>query len=206
MKHFDIAVYYRLDATLAAVIASTMYTARIVEGHRFQVACDATDAAIAFAKINPGCMVCDLTYNELTGQGIDMYKGKTRYVIIGVSLKKAKLEDFQKLTRSPYFYIHNISEGHRNDEKNKTANPNIFCINSNYYWHGTEEIVMGDLNAEEAEWIELWNGFDHYYSYSDDHSVYRRWKHKETEIYAKGVTLGLNNDRMKKLYRQYFCK
>lgn len=205
MKKFDVAVYYRLDSTLASVIANCAYSIRYESNHRFQAACDATDEAIAFAKANDGCLIQDLTYAELSGQEFGMYKGKTRYVIIGVSLKKATVEDFLKLTKKPFFYTLNLSEARRADESCKTANPNIFCINQNYYWH-TEEVILPDtLTQVEAEWLEMWSGFDHYYSYSDDSSVYSRWKRREREIYAHGITLGIDEERLRALYRKHYC-
>lgn len=209
MKKFDVAVYYRLDTALANIIAKCCYSMHIMPGHRFQVACDATDDVMAFVKVNPEVIVADLTYNELTGHGLNMYRGKTRYVIIGVSLKMATLEDFQILTKSPYFYVQNVMDKWRNEEGNKTDNPNIFYINGNYYWHAELNIskpYMVGYNEVELEWLRLWEGFDHYYSYSDDISVYRRGKSREGEIHTKGEEMGISSDRRHAIYKQEFCK
>ncbi len=208
MNKFDVAVYYRLDAEIAGLISKHAYSVYTEKGHRFQVALDATDPVLSFVKRNPDCLILDLTYQELTGSDMSYYKGKTRYVIIGVSLKKAKLRDFKLMTNSPFFYCSVISENVRNNKDNQTFNPNIFYINGNFYHHvehDYEAIVKGRECKKESEWLEMWKDFDHYYSYSDDHSVWRRWNNKEKEIYQAGIALGLTQCRMENLYRVHFC-
>lgn len=208
MKKFDVAVYYRLDTELAQLISKHAYSVYTEKGHRFQVALDATDPVLSFVQRNPECLILDLTYQELTGSEFSYYRGKTRYVIIGISLKKAKLRDFKLLTNKPYFYCMTISENTRNCEDNQTFNPNIFYINGNYYHHvehDHEAIVKGRVSKVESEWLEMWKNFDHYYSYSDDHTVWRRWNNREKEIYQAGTGLGLDKSRMESLYRSHFC-
>lgn len=209
MKKFDVAVYYRLDTELANLIAKHAYSVHTSPGHRFQVALDATDAVMSFVNRNPECLVLDLTYQELTGSEYSYYRGKTRYVILGISLRKTKLSDFKLLTNKPFFYCSNMSERSRENKDYQTDNPNIFFINGNYYYHteADQNMITADrVSAKEEEWLDLWKDFDHYYSYSDDHSVYRRWSSREKDIYSAGANMGLNETRMKNLYRLRFVK
>ena len=65
---------------------------------------------------------------------------------------------------------------------------------------------MVGYNEVELEWLRSWEGFDHYYSYSDDVSVYRRWKSREDDIYVKGEEMGISSVRCRAIYKQEFCK
>lgn len=204
MKTFPVKTYYRLNTELANVIAKEGYSFTIVKGHRFQVACNATDEAMIFAKANPDCLIMDLTYDELMGTDKGLYKGKTRYVIIGVSLKMTTLDEFKILTRKPIFCSFELMSVLREDEKYQTENKDIFIYNGNYVFHAENEVVP--LTEVEEQWVSLWEGFDHYYSYTDDSSVYRRWKDREDKIYSEGGKLGLTTTKMKAIYKKVFCK
>lgn len=48
----------------------------------------------------------------------------------------------------------------------------------------------------EKEWIKLWDGFDWYYGYTDDPSVWKEWDNKRKAIYEKGKAMGLCESRM----------
>lgn len=212
MKHFNIKTYYRPDDAMLEVIGNKIYAMQI-QNHRFQAAFIETPELLTFAKFNDGCLIEDLTYNELTESNSTYYHGKTRYVIIGISLKNITYEQYCKILR-PYSIIVRTMHEEGLRLATPTENPNIFIADGSYIWNLGEvketskvsQKATVDLNMTEAEneWLKLWDGFDHYWSYSDDYRVQRRCSAQEKEIHAKGEEMGISYNRRLELYKKNF--
>ncbi len=202
MKLFNVETYYRPDLSMAEMIAKHLYVVSKFQGHRFQMAMFTGPETLAFVKVNPDSLICNLSYEDLTGQCPPYGSGAPAdYVIIGVSLKFVTREIFGVLTKkSSIFSVGDISNyGHSTIES--TENPNIFIINDRYVWNEKIAPPVLSYTAAEEEWVKLWEGFDHYYSYTDDHSVWKRWDSRSKEIYAKGQSLGISMSRMALIFK-----
>lgn len=204
MKHFDLKAYYRPEATMAKMLGERLYATGEIKSHRFQVAMLANADTLAFAANNPDALVVNLGYEELTGRVPEFGNGAPcQYVIVGVSLKEVTLENFKYLTHwRSKFSIADIDLEYKNSVSTPTDNPNIFIINDRYVWNAKPEVVVENYTDVEKQWIKLWDGFDHYYSYTDDHSVWKRWDTRHKEIYAEGTSLGISKSRMDVIFKK----
>ncbi len=202
-KFEEIQTYYRLNTDMAKLIISDPRASiGHMHGHRFQVAMEATPDALAFVAANDGALVMELTYSELSGEpSMAWATAKTKYVLFGVSLKEAIYEDFKILTENPTFTILDLHKDVLNDERRKTANPNIFKIISIYAWHDPKTRL--GLTKEEQDWIDMWKGVDIYYQYSDSLSVYKAGKAACEHIFSEGKKLGIPRKRMDELFQKY---
>lgn len=202
MKQFNVETYYRPDLSMAEMIAKHLYVVSKFQGHRFQMAMFAGPETLAFVQANPDSLVLNLSYEDLTGHYPPYGSGvPTDYVIIGVSLKMVTREIFKALTKkSSIFTIADIVD-YKHSTITSTENPNIFIINDRYVWNEKAVSLVLTYTAAEEEWIKLWEGFDHYYGYSDDHSVWKRWDSRSKEIYAEGRTLGISMGRMEMIFK-----
>lgn len=204
MKHFDLKSYYRPEVTMAKMLGERLYTIGEITSHRFQAALLASPETLAFAANNPDALVMDLGYEELTGRVPEFGNGAPcQYVIVGVSLKKATREIFEYLARDrSIFSFADIDLEYKNSKIATTENPNIFIINGRYIWNEIPEPVVENYTDVEKQWIKLWDGFDHYYGYSDDHSVWKRWDTRYKEIHAEGTSLGISKSRMDVIFEK----
>lgn len=61
--------------------------------------------------------------------------------------------------------------------------------------------VSADDAASET-FTQLLAGFDHWYSFSDSHRVYKRGEERRAELVAEGQRLGLTKDQIERIFTQ----
>lgn len=189
-----IRTFYRPDSTMINLLINTMVGGcmgiKNPEGHRFIAVLHDSRTTREFAKLNE--------HEESVGP---TYFRSPKQIEVGVSLSQITFEEFSRLANhrngkncSQYFSIVTTIG---NLKVTPTQVPELYVGQYGYYW-------LNKVNYAEAEqvYIDLLSGFDFYYQYSDDISVYRRNNDKLKEIEAKGRALGLSDERMSEIYHQ----
>ena len=208
-KLVDIETYYRPDDHLTDLVAKHLYHIRDINGHRFTAAfltgIDEVDRFIA----NHDHIVGDFTFSELTDR-CSHYKGKSRYVFIGISLSQITYELYLKLNKKRYWDFETKEYIGRTD-LTETINSNIkiHSPTGTYYWVGPkpmtppveEKPTPVQLTTVERGFVDSLKGFDFYYEYTDDSRVYNAAKNRERALISEGMKNGLSESRCNELFK-----
>lgn len=206
-KVVDIKTFYRPDNGLIELLNKRLYAVHDIQGHRFTAVFLDGDHDVATFCANHDHVIGDFSYNDVMGHAKHNYKGLSRYVFVGISLKEISGKQYGMLNkRNPNVFAAGMFNG-INPLAIKTNNPNLYIWGGNYVWAEplkSEVLPSGELldlhNTQELEFVKSLEGFDFWYSYSDSLSVYRAGEARQKEIIEKGVGLGLTKKRAEELY------
>lgn len=197
-----IRTYYRPDNTMLRMLALYGMSIKHIDGHHCVIRCHDNDLTRHFVKNNKdGCEIVEM----------EVLPFPKYYVIdVGVSLSQFTVREFTALNNSKLstaFQFANLDVRPWNDNKSlreildATAVDGLYIAPSKtaYMWHdGTTAEKYTDT---EMKFIKLLDGFDFWYSYSDDASVYRAWNNKWKNICSEGEKLGLSDSRMNSIFK-----
>lgn len=198
-----IRTFYRPEETMLEMLAVYGLNIKSINGHHCVISVVDNALTQEFLRNNPdGCEVIKMEVEPFPAYNV---------INVGVSLSQFTIDDFKKLNGSKLssaFQFTNLNVRPWNGAKTlrevlkPTQVPDLYIAPSEtaYMWH--DGSPKEEYTVLETKFVELLNGFDFYYDYSDDLSVYRRWNNKWEEIQKQGSELGLSNTRMNEIYRQ----
>ena len=190
-----IHTFYRPDNHMLNMLINHMsgtYGVKVVDGHRFIATVEVTPTTLEFARNHP---------NETEIVKAPSYFGGYDQMQIGVSLSQFNKEMFERMTKT------SLGKNITQFMTMRTGVPTGFVPTSvvGLYTNGGNQycwVSEVTYTPQETEFIKLLDGFDFYYSYTDDGSVYKHWNNKWKEIEKAGHAMGLTHVRMNEIYRQ----
>ena len=191
-----IRTFYRPDSSMLNMLINTVEYAsgngfEVVDGHRFIATVKKTATTDAFAKLHPG---------ETEILTVTHWFGDEQFYLIGVSFSQLTKEVFERLaqqrTSNIGHFVRILNE--LTDAWHPTSVADLYTDGKHQYgWY-----VPGMYTGNELTFVQLLNGFDFHYEYTDDSSVYNKWNNKWKDIKKQGDALFIAEDRMNEIYRQ----
>lgn len=197
-----IRTFYRPEKTMLEMLAAYGMNIKSIDGHHCVISVVDNALTQEFLRNNPdGCEVIKMVVEPFPAYNV---------IHVGVSLSQFTFDDFKKLSESKLssaFQFTNLNVRPWNGDKTlreiikPTQVEGLYIAPSEtaYMWH--DGTPVNQFTTLETEFIKLLDGFDFYYSYSDDLSVYRRWDKKWEEIKTQGEKMGLSHNRMHQIYQ-----
>lgn len=130
-----------------------------------------------------------------------------KYVVVGISYSTLTADMLTKLAMRVNTRMTDVHAFKYLNYAVKTRNPLIMWNRERkqYYYESENPVyakfkTVSNLTELELQFVESLAGHDFFYEYSDSLTAYKAGKHREANLKAAGVAMGLSQNRVEILY------